>query len=450
MTPHERFHFSTPDQLLEKAASLGIGLPFSGNPGALLEPLKTDRFRLPNRFIVHPMEGFDADEYGAPGRLTFRRYRRFTSGGSGLIWFEATSVVQEGRSNPRQLLLNRKNLDAFRRLVDAARKEARSAIGPEHDPLFILQLTHSGRYAKPAGKPDPVIPQANPFLDPRQHIPAGYPLISDDELDRLQERFSDAASLAQEAGFDGVDIKACHYYLVNELLASRNRAGSRYGGSFGNRIRFLREVSDKIKERCPDLILACRLSLYDGIDFPYGFGTSEQCTGAADLEEPLEAIRALVSAGLGLLNLSAGNPYILPHMVRPFDRPVRGAKMPPEHPLLSVERLIRLAGACQKAFPGVPVVGTGYSWLRHLLPFVAAGVLERGLATLIGQGRNALAYPDSVKDLAETGSMNPKKTCITCSCCTELMRGGGPAGCVIRDREIYAPEYRRIRASVHT
>ena len=66
---------------------------------------------------VHPMEGFDAELNGSPSELTFRRYKRYAKGGSGLIWFEATSVNSEGRSNPRQLILNAKNLDAYKRLV---------------------------------------------------------------------------------------------------------------------------------------------------------------------------------------------------------------------------------------------------------------------------------------------------------------------------------------------
>jgi 2,4-dienoyl-CoA reductase-like NADH-dependent reductase (Old Yellow Enzyme family) len=91
------------------------------------------------------------------------------------------------------------------------------------------------------------------------------------------------------------------------------------------------------------------------------------------------------------------------------------------------------------------VVGTGYSWLRHFIPNVAAAVVKEGKAALIGQGRGAFAYPESVRDLMDTGRMNPKKVCLSCSGCTQLMRYGGPTGCVIRDRDMYGAVYRRAR-----
>jgi len=91
------------------------------------------------------------------------------------------------------------------------------------------------------------------------------------------------------------------------------------------------------------------------------------------------------------------------------------------------------------------VIGTGYSYLRHLMPPVAAGVLRAGWASMIGLGRQALAYPDFARDVLRDGSMDPGKVCIACSRCTQLMRDGMPAGCVVRDREVYAPLYRQGR-----
>jgi len=76
------------------------------------------------------------------------------------------------------------------------------------------------------------------------------------------------------------------------------------------------------------------------------------------------------------------------------------------------------------------------------MPHVAAGVIRSGGATLIGQGRGAFAYPDSVQDILTTGRMDPAKCCVTCSACTQIMRDGGMTGCVVRDAAIYGPQYR--------
>jgi len=72
-------------------------------------------------------------------------------------------------------------------------------------------------------------------------------------------------------------------------------------------------------------------------------------------------------------------------------------------------------------------------------------MIDNGWATLIGQGRGSFAYPDSVKDIVETGEMKPEKCCVTCSACTQIMRDGGKTGCVVHDSEIYGPQYRLAR-----
>lgn len=445
MTRHARFKYKDRDALLEKVAELGVDLPYSDEIDILFEPVKIGERQTVNRFVVHPMEGFDADRGGSPGELAFRRYRRYAAGGSGLIWFEATAVVPEGRSNPHQLYIHQENLDAFRRLVEATREAAYGAFGQEQALILILQLTHSGRYSKPSGKAEPIIAHHSEVLDPIHGLSEDYPLISDDALRRLQDRFLEAARLAASAGFDGVDIKACHQYLVSELLASFERRNSTYGGSFENRIRFLTETAEKINHEIEGLFVTSRLNAYDGIEYPYGFGVDKDDGCKEDLTEPKALIQKLIDIGYPVLNVSLGNPYLCPHIGRPFDFPVAGFNPPEEHPLIGVARLIRITGELQKAFPMLPMVGTGYAWLRHFFPNVAAAVVKQGQAALIGQGRGAFAYPDSVRDLLESGRMDPQKVCLACSRCTQLMRDGGRAGCVVRDKEIYGAEYRRAR-----
>jgi NADPH-dependent glutamate synthase beta subunit-like oxidoreductase/2,4-dienoyl-CoA reductase-like NADH-dependent reductase (Old Yellow Enzyme family) len=446
MSKHSKFKFKDKDALLKMIEELGVNIPFSDDVHVLLEKVDIANKRTANRFAVHPMEGFDADTVGTPGELAFRRYNRYAAGGSGLIWFEATAVAKEGRSNPSQFYISKNNMDTYKRLVESTRKTAAEEFGTDHELILILQLTHSGRYSKPTLKPKPVIAHHSLVLDPIHNLSSEYPLITDNELDNLQEIFVESAQLAADAGFDGVDIKACHRYLVSELLASFTREDSKYGGSFENRTRFLLETANNIKENVNGIFVTSRLNVFDGIKYPFGFGVDKNDQMKADLEEPKILIKKLIQIGYPVLNLSIGNPYFNPHIGRPFDSPVVGMKPPEEHPLVGVSRFLSIIGELQSEFPDFPIVGTGYSWLRHFFPNVAAAVVKSGKATIIGQGRGAFAYPDSVRDIVKHGAMDPHKTCVTCSGCTQIMRDGGRTGCVIRDKEIYSVEYRKMRS----
>jgi 2,4-dienoyl-CoA reductase-like NADH-dependent reductase (Old Yellow Enzyme family) len=321
-------------------------------------------------------------------------------------------------------------------------------MGPDHRPVLVAQLTHSGRYSKPEGAAAPILPQHDPYRDPMcpeptpttdrsGGIPADWPTVTDDELDQLQDAFAAAARLAFEVGFDAVDIKACHGYLIHELLAGRNRPG-KYGGPFENRIRFLLEVIDRIRLHCGlHAAIAVRLNFYDAIPSPSGWGIDKRDYRRPDLTEPNRLVQRLLQRNVRLLNFTIANPYYNPHLGRPFNTPVRGGYPQPEHPLIGVQRLITLAGQVQRAFPDLTLVGTGYSWLGHLMGHVAAAAKADGLIRMVGAGRMAFAYPDFAKDLLTKGTLDRKKICVACSACTQLMRDGHPTGCVVRDSDIY-------------
>jgi 2,4-dienoyl-CoA reductase (NADPH2) len=442
---HERFDFRDRGRLEEKIGRLGLDIPLSDDLSSLFTPLTIGEKTLANRLATLPMEGADADPSGAPTDLTFRRYRRFAAGGCGLIWFEAAAVRPDGRGNPRQLMISQETVGAFARLVEETRRAASAAFGPRRPLILILQLTHAGRFARPEGRPAPVIAQHNPELDARLRLPPDYPIVSDADLDALRGAFVAAARLARQAGFEGVDLKACHGYLISELLASRTRQDSRYGGPVENRSRFLVETMREVRAAAPGLLLACRLNLFDGLRWPHGFGADPAGGEAPDLSEPIELIGKLDYEGLAALAVTCGVPAYRPHYGRPFDKPMIGDDLPAEHPLVGVARWLRLAGAAQAACPGLPVVGGGYSWLREYFPIVAAAMVRSGRTSLIGLGREALAYPGWPRDLADRGALDPRRVCLTCSKCSEMLRGGGPVGCPVRDAELFAPEYRHVR-----
>jgi 2,4-dienoyl-CoA reductase-like NADH-dependent reductase (Old Yellow Enzyme family) len=241
-----------------------------------------------------------------------------------------------------------------------------------------------------------------------------------------------------------VDIKACHRYLLSELLAAHTREG-RYGGSLENRARLLLGIVRRIRNELPELDVAVRLNVYDAHPYPWGWGVDRDDPLTPDLEEPLWLIGQLADAGVALLNVTAGNPYYTPHVNRPFDENVEGGYLPDEHPLQGVSRLLELARRIKERYPALPVVGTGYSWLRQYAANVMAGVLERGWADLVGMGRGAFAYPDWARDVLERGELDRRKACIACSRCTQIMRDGATTGCAVRDRAVYGPIYEQGR-----
>jgi len=443
MNRHEPFQFHSLEELVARIRELGVELEVDEDISPLLEPFQMDGFRLPNRLVVQPMEGCDGRADGAPDELTFRRYRRFAAGGAGIIWFEATAVTPESRANPRQLWIHEGVVKEFAALVSETLRVARESCG--HRPFLVLQLTHSGRYSKPGRKPTPIIAHRSPYLDPLHKLPPDYPIISDEELERLEDRYVEAALCAQRAGFDAVDIKACHRYLISELHASHTRPG-RYGGSFENRTRFFRNIVRKIRDAVPGLIVTSRMNAYDAMPYPYGFGVDREDPSKPDLTEPIELVRFLKEQGAPLVNITVGNPYYNPHVNRPFDLPTVGAPVPAEHPLYGVARFVRIVRGIQEAFPGWPVIGAGYTWLRQFFPYVAAAAIRRGWVSLVGLGRMAFAYPEFPRELAERGRLDPLKVCVACSACTQIMRDGGRTGCVPRDAAIYEPIYKEGRA----
>ena len=435
------------NELRSELDRLGLEIPLTDDLSVLGEPLtfgntiasgRKKSYTLPNRFVAQPMEGFDSGPDGQPSELGFRRYERFAAGGAGLIWFEATAVLAEARSNAQQFWINEKSVDAFAALEERARSFARNAHG--HEIVTVLQLTHSGRYSKPTrGVRAPVIAQHNGVLDAAHNIPAEHPLISDDELDRLQDVYVAAAKLAAKCGFDGVDVKSCHGYLLNELLGARTRPG-KYGGSFENRTRFFRETIIRIRDEVPSMFVTSRFNVYDAVKYPWGFGVRENDYKKWDLTESKQLVAVLRELGVPLLNITIGNPYFNPHFNRPYAKPARGTAAYDENPLVGVARFLNIVREMQQSQPDLPMIGAGTAWLRHLVPQVAAGVVQSGWMTLFGQGRGSFAYPDAPQDVLSIGEMNPKKVCLACSGCTNLMRQEEPTGCVLRDRDYYRLE----------
>lgn len=467
------FKYKTPDDLADDARALGLDLPLTDDLSPLLRPRDVAGRAVGNRLAIQPMEGCDGTPDGAPDELTFRRYRRFGSGGAKLLWGEAAAVVPEGRANPRQLVADEPHADGLARLAETCRRAHRDAWGDDSDLLLGLQLTHSGRYSHPR----PLLAQHDPLLDPRTivdrrsgtTVTPDYPLISDDDLDRLQDRYVEAAAVAQRAGFDFVDLKQCHRYLLNELLSARSRPG-RYGGPFEHRTRFIREVIARIRDRVPGLLVATRLNVFDGLPYRTGpegtgvpvehsppvlsaWGTDPDDPHRPDLSEPIALIGELKSLGVALVNVTLGNPYASPHLIRPFEYAPPDGYETPEHPLIGVARHLRLAAEVQAAHPDLPVVGSGYSWLQSWMFHAGAASVRDGRATFVGVGRGSLSHPDFARHVLDGRPLDPRRTCRTFSYCTALMRskhhplGQFPTGCPPFDKAAYGPIWKEAQAT---
>jgi len=423
-----------------------IGSVPSAEPQPTLSrPFASGKLRVPNRFCAHPMEGCDADNTGRPTDFTFRRYRRLAEGGTGLIWMEACSVDPAGRGNPRQLMINEDTADALAELAAETREHARNQKGETHEPAIVLQLTHSGRYSRPNGSRSPQLVRRCMAPGETVGVSSGVGrLLADDDLERIRDAYVHAAVLAEKCGFDAVDVKACHGYLLHELLTARMREDSCYGGSFERRTGLLKSIITSIREECLDLAVVTRLCVFDNAPSPWGWGTNE--VGEADLEEPARLMRELSELGIELVSLGFGNPYVSAHIGRPYDRPIQGDEPAPECPLDSVLRILELTQQIRRLVPGVPFVATGLSWLRHLAPYIGAGMVAEGWVDLVGFGRLSIANPGFVNETLKNGRIASNRFCIGCSACVELMRGGGRSGCVVHDGEVYGPEYRKVIA----
>lgn len=450
------------DHFKEHLEALGLTIPcdgelLRGTESPLAQPIVREGIKIGNRFAINPMEGWDGTSDGLPSEHTVRRWQRFGRSGAKLIWgCEAVAVCHEGRANPNQLVAAAHTRASLARLLEGIVQEHRQAAGSDEGLLIGLQLTHSGRYCCPnqKGRPEPRILYRHPILDRRLNLSADYPVLTDGEIEGIIEEFHRAAVLARELGFGFVDIKHCHGYLGHEFLSAHTREG-KYGGSFENRTRFLREVVQGIRAAAPGLQIGVRLSAFDTIAYrpdpalstpgkpgpgiaeqfqhllPYrwGFGVNESDPRQSDLTEAVRFLSLLEDMGISLVNLTAGSPYYNPHIQRPALYPPSDGYLPFQDPLIEVARQLEAVRELKQRFPKLIIVGTAYSYLQDFLPHVAQAAVRLGWVDSVGFGRMVLSYPEVFSDVLEGREFQHKLVCRTFSDCTTAPRNGLPSGC---------------------
>jgi 2,4-dienoyl-CoA reductase-like NADH-dependent reductase (Old Yellow Enzyme family) len=435
----------TPAALRARLAALGLTLPCddaieTGAAAPLAQPLALGGGLVAaNRFAIQPMEGWDGTRDGRPTELTERRWRRFGASGAGWIWGgEAVAVRPDGRANPHQLVASEAGLAGLVRLRDELLREAER--GGHAAPVVGLQLTHSGRWSVPEpGTRRPRVAVRHPLLDARVGITDDAAVLRDDEIDALIGDFARAAALAERAGFDFVDVKHCHGYLLHEFLGARTRTGRWGGPALADRTRLAFAVIDAVRAAAPRLAIGVRLSAFDvaphrrgadgraiaeALDPPFAFGF-----GLADREEPIAFVRALAERGVRWVNVTSASPYYAPHVQRPALFPPSDGYPPPEDPLAGVVRLLDAARAIKRAVPDAIVLSSGWTYLQEFVPHVAQAVLRDGWCDAIGLGRMALAYPELPADALAGRPLVRGKLCRTFSDCTTAPRNGLVSGC---------------------
>lgn len=397
------------------AVELGVDLPWEDDLSILAKPLN-DRIR--NRLVAQPIEGFDSQDDGSPSKRSVNRYCDLARGGFGTLWVESITVNSAGRSNPRQLWLKESNLDHFSDMVKKIRAES-------VDPIFLVaQLTHSGRYSYDLDHTGRECAFLNPLI-PREN----ERIISDDEVNQLIKDYLKSVDLAAKAGFDAVDIRACHGYLINEFFAAYERKGL-YGGSYDNRVRLLLKIVEGALN-LNSIEVSVRLNMFDGLDYPFGWGV-DPASNAIDLTEPLRLVKDLYSRGVKLLNITNGIGAVTPFLIRPYDS---GGPKPAEAPLKGIERMLMSARAAKQVAPNASVVVSGLSWLRNFGPQVAAGGIQKGWFDLAGWGRQTLAWPNFARAVLHGPPIDRRGCCTTCSGCSNLIKKeASEVKCVFRER----------------
>jgi 2,4-dienoyl-CoA reductase-like NADH-dependent reductase (Old Yellow Enzyme family) len=465
------------DAFRARLAALGLDLPcdaaiLTAPDSPLASPIEVDGLRIGNRWVIHPMEGWDAEADGRPSELVRRRWMNFASSGAKWLWGgEAMAVVPEGRANPNQLIIDSSTEEPLKRLLAESVETHRAEFGAADDLLVGFQLTHSGRFCRPFDKKrlEPRIAYHHPILDRKFGISSADPILTDDEVRRLVDTFVSAAKIAERCGARFVDVKQCHGYLGHEFLSAHTRPGP-YGGSFENRTRFLREIVAGIRA-ATKLHIGVRLSAFDFVPFkpdpskatgtklgpgipeefetPYraGFGVDPENPARYKLDDAVELLKLYETLGIRLVNLSAGSPYYNPHIQRPALFPPSDGYQPPEDPLVGCARQIRAVGDLKQQFPNLVITGSAYTYLQDYLPHVAQAVVRNGLVDAVGLGRMVLAYVTLPADTLRTGKMNHKAICRTFSDCTTGPRNGLRSGCYPLDpfyRTI--PDYEQLQA----
>ena len=380
---------------------------------------------MPNRFFAQAMEGNDGENGGQPSERTINRYVELAGGDWGAVQIEATSVTESSLARINGMIINKKNLDSIKRLVESFRKRNEKS-------CLFLQITHSGERSGPFSEKVTLTPEYKGRF-PGSSQNAGARLLSADEIENIKNRFIQGALLAEETGVDGVDFKMCHGYFGGEMLRPSNTREDRWGGSFENRTRFLKEITGETRSRLRsrEFILGSRFSMYEGIRG--GCGSAGPDEIVEDISEMLDLVRIMDGLGMDFVNVSAG----IPAQTGAITRPTEISK----HLALNHLRYTRaVKELVKKENRSIKVIGSAYSTYKEEAPVMMEEMLLKDYADACGFGRQIFADPLTPKKLKAGEKIN---WCVLCSGCAKLMTAQVNDGCIV-----YNDYYREVNKNL--
>ena len=364
----------------------------------LFSEIKIGPLTLPNRIIMGSMHtGLDHSD-DPIGRLT-AFYKERADGGAALIVTGGVSPNEAGLMGPGAMILNTaEQVSDYKVMTDAIH-----ASGSK----IIMQILHAGRYSKHEGllAPSAIRSPINK-LEPRE--------ITSDEIEETIADFANCASLAQQAGFDGIEILGSEGYFLNEFTAERtNKRNDQWGGSFANRSRFPVEIIRAIRQKTGDeFFIQYRMSVLELVEDGWNSDEAQQF-----------AI-ALEAAGVNLLNSGIGwHEASIPTIAMAVPRAA-----------------FTWATAKIKQAVNIPVAAAN----RINTAEIADDIIQRGDADMVYMARPFLADADFVNK-AQQGHDDEINTCIACNqSCLDNLFNNKTVSCLVNPRACHETIYPKI------
>mgnify|MGYP002628322445 CR=1 FL=1 len=361
----------------------------------LLSPIKVGAHTLPNRVIMGSLHTRLENEHDGVQRLA-EFYAARARGGVGLIVTGGVSPNFDGRVEEGAWVLDSaEQLEQHIPIVQAVH-----AAGAK----IVLQILHTGIYAK---HNEIIGPSAlRSVINPRQ--PRAFTV---EQIEQTIDDFVQCAVLAQQAGYDGIEVMGSEGYLMTQFTALRtNKRDDEWGGSLENRIRFPVEVVRRTRARVgPSLLIMYRISAIDLVE------------GGLTGDEIDRLAQALEQAGADVLNTGIGwHESVVPTIATSVPRAA-----------------FAFAAVRLKKVVSIPVVASN----RINMPTVAEEILERGEADMVSLARAFLADPDFVVKAA-TGRTDEINTCIGCNqACLDHIFTNRIASCLVNPKACHETEF---------
>jgi 2,4-dienoyl-CoA reductase-like NADH-dependent reductase (Old Yellow Enzyme family) len=340
----------------------------------LFESVKVGSMELSNRFIRSATTSYWSDEEGIVRSEIIRLYERLSKGGIGLIVKGHTYVMDSGKAHIGMAgISNDLHIPKLKELTDSVHK---------HNGKIVTQINHAGYKS--------IVDRAGPSTYQESDWVARE--LTTDEIHDIVNAFGDASERTVDAGFDGVMIHGAHGYLVSQFLSSfSNKRTDEYGGNLKNRMRFLLEIYDEIRERVGNFPVLIKMNCDDFS--PDGF----------TIDDSIEVASTLAKRGMNLIEVSGGGIGQL--------RELRRSRAKSDDPVLLEANFAGHGIKIKEAIKPTPMGLVNGIRTKSCME----ALIEKGAADLISMSRPFIREPDLVKNL-EAGQL--EANCTTCDACS--------------------------------